>query len=208
MNDRTAVIFTGGEGPKRAVIEDIVNSADITLAADSGWDLAVELGFEPDYFIGDMDSLTDKSAVGALPDERKFLFPVDKDYTDTELALKHLEELGYSDIVLIGGGGGRMDHMLALCAVFGNETRPERWFTANEQIVYLAGERSFESRAGQHVSIFAAGGREAVVDTDGLRWNLNDHRLSADFFSLSNRSLGDRFRINVKKGAVLTVLNY
>ena len=208
MKDKKAVVFTGGRGPEAGEVKNILKRTEMSIAADSGWDLAGRLGVEPDYFIGDMDSVQDHAGIEQLPPERKMVFPVDKDYTDTELAIKFLEERGYRDIVLIGGGGGRIDHLLGIHALFSRETRPAQWFTSREHIIYLDHDATIRCREGQTVSIFGCGSAVSIAGTEGLKWEVEERCFDADFFSLSNIAEKDRFKVSVREGAVLVMLNY
>ena len=123
-DDGKAVLFTGGLGPEYKRVAKTLSEAEITVAADSGWDTAVEMGIEPDYYIGDMDSIKDHRGLENLPADRVMKHPVDKDFTDTELAIKFLADRQYRDIVLIGGGGGRIDHLMALIGIFNRDVKP------------------------------------------------------------------------------------
>ncbi|MBQ3270730.1 MAG: thiamine diphosphokinase [Clostridia bacterium] len=80
---------------------------DFILCADGGWELACRAGVRPDWVIGDFDSSEEP---GNVRTER---VPVEKDDTDTMLCLKRGIALGYGEILIIGGFGGRFDHTLA-----------------------------------------------------------------------------------------------
>ncbi len=82
-----------------------------TICADSGYAYAEALGLRADAVLGDFDSY-DRSAV---KEKNVEVFPVRKDYTDSEIAVMHALERGYTDITLVGALGGRIDH--ALCNV-------------------------------------------------------------------------------------------
>ena len=41
-------------------------------------------------------------------------------------------KLGYEQIILIGGGEGRMDHLLSLWAQYEHAAHARRWYTARE----------------------------------------------------------------------------
>lgn len=208
MKNRTALIFTGGKGPLNKNVDRIIKSADFSIAADSGWDLAKKLGVEPDIFIGDMDSLEDHKGLKQLPDERKLIYPVDKDFTDTELALKYLEDRKYRDIILIGGGGGRIDHLLAIVSIFSRTPRPSEWYTSREHIIYIDQDADITCKKGQTVSIFPADGGDVLLSTDGLKWELKDSGINRHFFSISNVTLREKFSIKIQNGAALVILNY
>jgi thiamine pyrophosphokinase len=208
MISRRAILFTGGLGPDYEVVKKIIENRDIIVAADSGWDLAAGMGIIPDYYIGDMDSIYDHDGLSALPAERIMKHPVDKDFTDTELALKFLEDNNYRDIVLIGGGGGRIDHLMALISLFNREYKPSEWFTATEHIIYADKDCTLDCNTGQTVSVFSCGLCESEVSTAGLKWELKEYRIGPMQFSISNTALKNCVTVKIHSGSVLLMLNY
>ena len=103
---RRCVIFTARcEGDPAAAYTPA--PGDFNLCADGGWRIARGLGLTPDLVLGDFDS---SDAPEGLPVER---FPVEKDDTDTMLCVKRALALGFDDLLIVGGFGGRLDHTLA-----------------------------------------------------------------------------------------------
>lgn len=76
------------------------------ICADGGYVHAKKLGIVPDIWLGDGDSLIGEEAVA----KEKQIFPVKKDYTDTDLAVMEALKRGFDDVVIIGALGGRLDH--------------------------------------------------------------------------------------------------
>ena len=84
---------------------------DLLIAADGGYDWLRQSGLTPDFLLGDLDSL---GVLPSLPAKTKLLrYPVEKDDTDTALALEEGWNRGYRSFALYGCGGGRPDHFLA-----------------------------------------------------------------------------------------------
>ena len=72
------------------------------------------MGLRPDVIVGDLDSadpeqVAETEATGTLVVRH----PEDKDATDWELALRHVAAAGYERVIVLGGAGGRLDHLLA-----------------------------------------------------------------------------------------------
>ena len=70
----TGLLLTGGDGPSRADLNPFLSSIGPIVAADSGYDLALSLGIEPELIVGDMDSVRDCS----FPEWKVRRFPRDK----------------------------------------------------------------------------------------------------------------------------------
>nr|WP_180486236.1 thiamine pyrophosphokinase [Treponema socranskii] len=141
---------------------DIVIAADSGLdtlkryadAFKSGEAASIDL--TPDLIVGDFDSISDVKLIdvygrsddespqfgekrGAVRIER---FYCDKDFTDTELALDAaFREASLQNaipfITLIGGGGGRLDHLLAICDSFCSPQHADLWLLPNEAVRLL-----------------------------------------------------------------------
>ena len=114
------IIFTGGNGPDTQFVKKILDlevKNALFAAADSGLIAAENAGIKPDWIIGDMDSI-DKSRLDVYPAECIIKYEHDKDFSDTELAFSLLHEKGCKEIWIIGGGGGRIDHLFALRSLF------------------------------------------------------------------------------------------
>lgn len=201
----SALLFVGGKGPRRADAAEAIRGAAYCVAADSGLDLAVSLGLVPDLVVGDMDSLSRPSLLEGFPPERVLRFPTDKDETDTEIGLRALRERGYGDVAILGGGGGRLDHLLGVLMLFHRDAPPSLWITDREEIRLIEGECSFEAPAGQTVSLFPWGGPASGMDSMGLRWPLNGLAFQPGHAGISNRVHGGRVRIRVRQGRLLMV---
>ena len=87
------------------LIQPIQND-DFIIAADGGLAHVKQLNIAPQCILGDFDSL------GYIPQDST-VFPVEKDDTDTMLAVKFGLEKGYKNFRIFGGIGGRLDHTYA-----------------------------------------------------------------------------------------------
>ncbi|MDR2097315.1 MAG: thiamine diphosphokinase, partial [Spirochaetaceae bacterium] len=157
LETMNGLVFIGGEAPGRETCRRLAREADLIAAADSGLICAEEAGIRPDWIIGDMDSIDDKSRLDNYPPDRVLRFPAAKDFTDTELAVNLLLEKGCGEISIAGGGGGRLDHIFAIAAMFEREKPPCRWFTKNENIFLVSGEFHCQIPEGGLVSVFPLG---------------------------------------------------
>ena len=86
----------------------IKKTEDFVIAADGGLLTINGLGIVPDIILGDFDSL------GYVPKGDNIIrHKVEKDDTDMMLAVEKAIELGYHNITIFGGTGGRTDHTIA-----------------------------------------------------------------------------------------------
>jgi thiamine pyrophosphokinase len=180
----------------------------LVVAADSGLAAAEAAGLRPDWVVGDMDSLEDLSRLDAYPPERVLRYGVEKDYTDTELALRLLWEQGCNEVWLIGGGGGRLDHLLAIRSLFERDPCPSRWITAGEDVcrVVSPGQMRWSGPPGSLVSVFPLGAGPWEAESAGLRWPLAGLSWDRGFVGLSNVAEDGSFGLRARRGCFLVIL--
>lgn len=102
-------IITGG--PLVPSAATIVGEGRV-IAADAGIDFCFKFGIKPDLALGDMDSVSaaglERVKNSGIPVK---IYPVEKDFTDTEIAISCVPE--GNDITLICPLRGRLDHIIA-----------------------------------------------------------------------------------------------
>jgi thiamine pyrophosphokinase len=215
MVGQLGIVFTGGEGPAPETLKRIMNSSLATgallAAADSGLHLAEAAGMKPHWIIGDMDSLDSGERLRAYPAERIIRHPADKDFTDTELAITLLQEKGCGDVWIIGGGGGRTDHLFGIRELFEKEQYPRRWITAAEDIHCIDGTDvsggciTQTLEPGAVVSVFPLGCGPWTAKSRGLKWPLDNVRWERGMTGLSNVAVSEQIEINAIKGRFMII---
>lgn len=204
-----ALIVAGGRPVRPAVLDRIGRPAWI-VAADSGLDLADELGLEPNLVIGDMDSVSAaglaRARAAGVQIERH---PIDKDATDLELAIGAAAAAGYADATIIGGTGGRLSHTLAnaLVLTVDHGIRLE-WLTSHARISALRSGQTgtFSPAEGTMLSLLPVNGRASCSST-GLRWPLALAELvPGSTRGISNEIVAaDQATVTVTTGCVLLI---
>ena len=208
------IIFTGGDSPRTQAIKQLLDNEvkdALFIAADSGLAAMQEAGLTPDWVIGDFDSLDDKSRLDGLAPERVIRFEHDKDFTDTELAFSLAVQKGCDEIWIIGGGGGRIDHLFGIKSLFERDIYPLRWVTAYEDIRCLDAEKKHNELSlhfikNAVVSVFPLGSGPWEAQSTGLKWPLSDLPWDRGFFGLSNLVVSGDFSITAKSGRFMVVL--
>ena len=107
----TACVFANGKLKYSKNIKEITQTCDLIIGVNGGSKHIATLGLKPHLLIGDMDSLTSPLWENDNNIERD-VWPQDKNKTDTELAVDRAILKGCSKILLFGGLGGRIDHVL------------------------------------------------------------------------------------------------
>jgi thiamine pyrophosphokinase len=154
-----------------------------------------------------MDSLPDLSRLDRYPPERVRRFPRDKDLLDTEIALNLLWDEGCGDVMLIGGGGGRLDHLLALRSLFDRPRCPRRWVTDSEDIHAVDEGETLELLlpADTRVSVLPAATRPWKASSTGLKWPLDRVPIDSGWAGISNIACERRVLFRAERGRFLVL---
>jgi thiamine pyrophosphokinase len=203
-----ALVITGGSGPGAAFLKQLAAKADIVIAADSGLDCARGADIVPDLIVGDFDSIEDKASLLLYEKEHIFQFPVEKDATDTELALSLAWERGADRVILAGGGGGRLDHLLGIASLFRRSPAPDAWHSEAGSAFRIGKGQGglFAVTKGATVSVFPLSDRSADMSSQGLRWSLEGLSWGPGEFGVSNIADEDRIRIHSGEADLLVIL--
>ena len=201
------VFVAGGRAPNFDWFRKISVGRKI-FCIDRGIEVCRACGVVPDFLLGDFDSATADSIDWArekkIPDEK---FPTDKDFTDTQLALRRATEIfGEHAAILTGGFGGRFDHLFSVlftCAADGRKI-----FPADEREIVLF-VRSGESvsvkfrQIPKAVSLLPMTGVCRGVSTKNLHWELSGATLTQNFpNAVSNRADAEKISVSVEFGTL------
>lgn len=206
-------MFTGGDFPAYDIFFDIISAFApdenyFIVAADSGLEICNYYGFYPDVIVGDMDSLSDVALINSFPKSKVYRYPQDKDYTDTELAIRFIKEKQIDRFVLVGGGGGRLDQLLGLFYIYFRTFFPYLWITRKEVVFAMdRGVFNFSIPVGATVSFFPVYPDVTKADTVGFKWALDDLCWKMGDCGISNLISHPKQTVNVLSGRLLLIWN-
>ncbi|MEO6126234.1 MAG: thiamine diphosphokinase [Ilumatobacteraceae bacterium] len=214
----TAFVIVGGDPLPPPVVAAVTARCGlgetVMIAADSGLDHALTAGFRPDIVVGDFDSVS----VAALHWARTNDIDIDehppaKDDTDTELALATAISRGATDIVMISGGGDRLDHSIGALTALGHPSlarlRSVSALWSDSTIHVLHGPRSLEIElpTGTTFSLLALHGRCTGVGEVGAQWPLDDAVIEpASSRGISNVSIAETVTVSVATGIITIIV--
>ena len=179
---------------------------DMIIAADGGYDALAERGYTPDLVIGDLDSVRKD-----IPEDTRVLkFPKEKDETDMFLAYLAGARRGYTEFVILGGVGGRLDHTLANLSLllYAKEKGHNVTVIDGDTIALCIKDESITltGECGAYLSVFAIGGNAYSVSIKGAKYEVEDVTLTPDFpLGVSNEFTDTEARIAVEEGALLII---
>lgn len=204
MNTKICYIFGAGE---RSDCDISLSPDDLVIAADGGFDYLETLGLRADHVLGDFDSVLSYD----LPSD-SIRYPREKDDTDMMLAVKLGLEKGYTEFILYGGLGGRLDHTLANIQVLTYLSRHGAMGTLYAQDyavrVVSDGTISFgkeipENTPGVLCSVFSLSDTSEAVTIHGFRYEVDNITLTNSFpLGVSNEFTGKKSYVHVERGTI------
>jgi thiamine pyrophosphokinase len=185
---------------------------DRVIAADSGVDQAHRLGLVVDVAVGDFDSVSpdglERAAAEGATIERH---PAEKAETDMVLALDAAVRLGCREVLLAGGDGGRLDHLIANVLVLASDRfaslRLTVLGTGGSRLHVVRSETAIDGSRGEYVSLLPVHGAALGVRTTGLRYPLDGDRLDPGTSrGVSNELVATTATVAVDEGVLVAVL--
>lgn len=207
MKDYCLILLSYMECVDRNMAQEIAEKADYIIAADGGQNRAREFGLQPDCVIGDFDSTTLDEDFDCI----YITYPAEKDITDTEAALSHAIEKGYSQVVLLGGIGGRLDHTL------GNIGLLDKYYDLFQRIVCIDGKNKMELLRNseriltrdlryKYFGVISLDADARGVDIEGAKYEVHDITLKrTSTLGVSNEFADEHVTLRVRKGNLLIV---
>lgn len=199
------VLITGGELPEYKYVKKYLENAYICVA-DSGFDWVLKNNVDFDHIVGDMDSIINKKYLDEVDPKKITILPKDKDDTDTIFGLKFLKNIGVNNVTLIGGGGGRLDHLLGIVSIFETELAPKQWVTHNEVIFFVSGYFNLDNYIGYNISVYPLGAIVCRIESFGLKWDLNMVDWNFKSVGISNYIQNKNAWINTGDNNIMLIL--
>ena len=199
-------IIANGDIPRHAVPRAAFADADLRVACDGALAAARALGHEPDYVVGDGDSLsaTDRDVIGD-----RFVRVSEQDTNDLCKAFRFIQSMPrISDeisIALLGTTGLREDHTLANIfhlIDFAAEIPDTSIITDYGTFVVVRDEQTFPCHPGEAVSVFAPL-PDTRVSSRGLVWPLDGVDLAPLWRGSLNRTAGIAFTLHASRPMLL-----
>ncbi|WP_290776168.1 thiamine diphosphokinase [Anaerofustis sp.] len=181
---------------------------DFTIAIDKGANYLDHIGMEANLLIGDLDSVDIKLKQKY---ENKILkLKVEKDDTDTAVALDYALNNGAKEVLILQGVGSRFDHTFGNILILKRALdRNIKCTLINEQNEIRMHKESFvlENMTGSTVSFFALD-NDVNITLKGFYYPLNNYILNKyDPIAISNKVILELAEVIFDNGNLLSVVS-
>ena len=216
MSENSILIVSGGSIEDVFVLELLdKNNYGTVIACDSAIEFFRKNGRLPDLVLGDFDS-AGRDTVEFFREQADVCFEqfsAEKDWTDTELAVRRALLFGPSRIDLAGAtGGNRIDHMLGniqLLALALAEGVRMFLLDAHNRIRLLTPGSYTVTKDGQYgdfISLLPFGSTAYGVTLRGMKYPLNEATLTEDItLGISNQIADETAELSFSEGKILMI---
>lgn len=206
------ILFLNGTLNNIDYVKSIVNDTDKIIAVDGGLNYVYKLNLIPQFILGDLDSV-DKNILNHYKDTVELIkYPSEKDFTDLELALEIAKEQGATEIIILSGTGGRIDHYLgninALAYCVDNNISASL-LDEKTRITVIDKNIELKNVKDKTISLIPLTSVVENITTEGLKYSLtNENLYVGKCRGISNEAITNNIKINLSKGKLIIVINY
>ena len=204
---RKACIFCNGQLSNPTKVKQIASDCDLLIAANEGTKYCIDFGLTPQVIIGDMDSI-DSDLWKNNHGIEYIRHPIDKDESDTELAVEYALKHECEQVILIAATGGRLDHTLANVALIASHPGQVALFDGTSTLIAVDKSEKciLHGQVGTLVSLLPYGPGPFTVRTNGLKYALRDECLNSVTHGLSNELCQIETCVCVSNGVLLVYI--
>jgi thiamine pyrophosphokinase len=204
------VIICNGEIRDYGYYKKYLNRAEIIICADGGAVHARRFDIKPHVLLGDFDSISKEDFdyfknIGVKIEK----FPVEKDQTDTEIAVDYAIGKGCKSIIILGGIGYRLDHSLS--NIFLLKKMLDRGVSGKivdeyNEIILISDRIKLQKEENLKITLLALGEKVEGVTTRGLSYPLDDATLEqGSTWGVSNEFADEFAEVLIKNGLLLVI---
>lgn len=203
---KQALIISGGAYD----VPPVALQPNLIIACDKGYRYAQMLGLKPDIVLGDFDSIDERPTADGFT---LLTYPIEKDDTDTMLAIKYALGKGCDQITLLCALGNRLDHTYAniqsmhYAAEHGASC--EIYSKKEHLTVYTPGSYEIKRKEATSLSLFSLTDSCKSVSIHGAKYEADGIELTNAFpLGIGNSFVKDTVTISFEEGILLLIESY
>lgn len=189
-------------------IKEYFAEDDFYIFCDGGLKHTECLGVEPDLIVGDFDSFPRSEAVKTAAE--LITLPCEKDDTDTVFAVKEALARGFTDFLLVGVVGQRLDHTLGNLSVLlmlDKAGAAGKIIDDYSEMLLVSDSTAYVDDSFSYFSVLSVGGEAGGISEKNAKYTLENASISSEYqYGISNEVLpGKTSEISVKSGRLLLI---
>ena len=214
INSHRSIIILNGEQPAKELFT-LFNTDVPIIAADGATHRLSGYGLTPTFIVGDGDSCGQQNPYPSAT----VVQMADQDSTDFEKCMGFAKKSNLLPCLILGINGGEIDHIVGNMQMLARHAQGQNfYFLDTYPTVPGAGtgiklglpldKQTLTLQLNPGCTISFMSFHDAVVQTKGLEWELNNQLLTIDgILSLRNRNTNDMVSFTLKSGKALAVID-
>ena len=204
---KKCIILANGKPPRKTIIQYFqLKNYNNLICADGGANSALKMNLFPDVIIGDMDSISNES-IRKFNKASGFISIKRQTDTDVEKCLKYVIKKGYTQTLLTGVTGNRLDHTICNLGIV-LKFFPQIGIGLVAEDSFLKPYKGYvklKSFRGETISFYGFD-KKTKIKSKGLKYPLKDVLLPfGEKESTSNVATKDEVELIVRKGVVFVI---
>ncbi|MBO4324290.1 MAG: thiamine diphosphokinase [Lachnospiraceae bacterium] len=202
---RRCVIVGGAAIEQYEFVKSCLRDGDFFVFCDSGLKHMDKLGAKADLIVGDFDSHENPHL-----DTETIVLPCEKDDTDTVYAVKEAVKRGFSEFLLIGTVGGRLDHTLGNVSILlylDSLGKKAQMIDDYSEMEIVSKEPAFIEDRYAYFSLLNITGLAEGVTIRNAKYPLEDASITCEYqYGVSNEPLPKKTaQVSVANGRLLLI---
>ncbi|MBO4697388.1 MAG: thiamine diphosphokinase [Lachnospiraceae bacterium] len=202
---RRCVIVGGAAIEQYEFVKSCLRDGDFFVFCDSGLKHMDKLGAKADLIVGDFDSHENPHL-----DTETIVLPCEKDDTDTVYAVKEAVKRGFSEFLLIGTVGGRLDHTLGNVSILlylDSLGKKAQMIDDYSEMEIVSKEPAFIEDKYAYFSLLNITGLAEGVTIRNAKYPLEDASITCEYqYGVSNEPLPKKTaQVSVANGRLLLI---
>lgn len=201
---KRCVIVGGADINNYEYIKSCLHTDDFIVFCDSGLKHLEPLQVKPGLIVGDFDSHDNPHF-----DVETIVLPCEKDDTDTVFAVKEAINRGYSDFLLIGVVGARLDHTLGnISILLYLDSIGKKGYVVDDysEMEIVSDKPAYIEESYSFFSLLNVSGTAKGITIKNAKYPLNDEEITCEYqYGISNEVIGETAEISIREGKLLLI---
>ncbi|TDO87820.1 thiamine diphosphokinase [Halanaerobium saccharolyticum] len=214
MSKQKALLILNGEPDlDRNDLKQLIKEQEIDkiIAVDGGANKVRNVNLLPDLIIGDLDSITKNNKEFYNKKRIEMIkYPVEKDQTDSEIAVDYCLKNGLKELYLTAALGGRIDQQLAnlnLLEYIYQLNMKARIISKKNEIALIDSKKQFINKEGFRLSLIPQTKAVRGLSIKGCKYNLESKNIErSKSRGISNLIESDQAEVSLENGLLIYVL--
>lgn len=206
------IIISGGTPPSKKLLIKEIESDTFLIGADSGANCLYRYNIKPDLLVGDFDSI-DQEILDYFKKSNCVIdvYPTEKDFTDTEIAVRKAISTKPNEIVLLGCTGSRIDHLLGnigMLKICLENSVNSCIKDDNNNIMLFDASTLLNGVIGEIFSVQSYGDEIIGLTIEGAKYSLDNYNLKiGESITISNEFVKPQVKLKFKSGTLMIILS-